>query len=131
VSRLPGVWLVLGGLLALPAAQADAPEAAQTEVNYLLAAVAASDCEFYRNGSWYDASRAAAHLRMKYRSLLARGLIRSADDFIERGATRSSLSGLAYSIRCPGADVVPAAQWLRQLLARYRGSNDQTASPLH
>ena len=94
--------LVLVALLALPTVQAEAPDTAQVEVNYLLAAVAASDCDFYRNGSWYDAKKAAEHLRFKYEALLARNLIHNADEFIDLGATRSSMSGLAYEIRCPG-----------------------------
>jgi hypothetical protein len=96
--------LALMGLLALSAVQAEPPVDAQVEINYLLARVAGSGCDFYRNGSWYDANRAERHLRFKYQSLRARNLIGTADDFIEKGATRSSVSGLVYAIRCPGAD---------------------------
>ena len=113
------------GLLALSAVQAEPPEDARVEINYLLARVAGSGCDFYRNGSWYDANRAERHLRFKYQSLRARNLIGTADDFIEKGASHSSVSGLVYAIRCPGADVVPAAQWLRKQLANYRSSRQQ------
>lgn len=102
----------------------------QVEVDYMLGAVAASECDFYRNGSWYDAKKAVEHLRLKYQALLARNLIHSADDFIDKGATRSSMSGLPYGIRCPGMAEVPAAQWLRELLAQYRRSREPPASSL-
>jgi hypothetical protein len=92
------------------------------EVDYLLATIASSGCAFFRNGDWYDARQAAHHLRLKYDALLARNLIGSAEDFIDRGATYSSISGRPYAIRCPDAAVTPAAQWLRERLALYRRS---------
>lgn len=97
----------------------------------MFGAVAASDCDFYRNGNWYDAKRAVEHLRLKYQALLARNLIHSADEFIDKGATRSSLSGSPYEIRCTGMAAVPAAQWLRGQLAQYRRSREPPASLLH
>ena len=129
--RAAAFGLVLVSVLALPTGGAAAPDTMQVEVDYMLGAVAASDCDFYRNGSWYDAKRAVEHLRLKYQALLARNLILSADDFIDKGATRSSLSGLPYGIRCPGTAVVPAAQWLREQLAQYRRSGEPPASLLH
>ena len=49
-----------------------------------------------------------------------RKLIDSAEDFIKQGATRSSMSGRAYAMRCQDAMAVPAAQWLMEQLASYR-----------
>jgi hypothetical protein len=96
------------------------PTTAQAEVEYLLAAVAISGCEFNRNGEWYDSQKASAHLRAKYNALVALGRFATAMDFIEGVATKSSLSGRAYLIRCASAEPVPTDQWLRQALARYR-----------
>ena len=79
-----------------------------------------SGCEFFRNGSWYDGKKAEAHLRYKYEMLEARDRINTAEDFIEEAATKSSLSGQRYQIRCGGHDVVTSSQWLRDVLARYR-----------
>jgi membrane-associated phospholipid phosphatase len=56
-------------LMLVPAARAAPPAMAQTETNHLLDFVGSSGCEFYRNGSWYDAKRAQAHLRSKYQWL--------------------------------------------------------------
>ena len=96
------------------------PAAAQLEITTLLRDVGTSGCEFYRNGTWYDAKRAQAHLDMKYRDLARRDQIATAEDFITRAATRSSLSGQAYQIRCPGNAVEPSDQWLRDRLLRNR-----------
>jgi phage gp46-like protein len=114
-------WLA-AGLLWFSAVHAAAPATAKTEIDYLLSTVANSDCRFYRNGSWYDAKAAAAHLSSKLQYLLAKDLVQSAEDFIDKAATRSSLSGRAYAIQCKGTEPVPSGQWLQILLARYRES---------
>jgi hypothetical protein len=111
------------GLLFFAAAHAVPPPIAQVEINYLLSTVAMSDCEFFRNGNWYDAKFAAAHLKSKFQYLLAKDLVQSSEDFIEKAATVSSLSGRLYAIRCKGNEAVPTGQWLLILLARYRESH--------
>src|SRR6266702_6846502 len=83
---------VLWSLLPLAGARGEAPRATLVEIEYLLQHVGTSGCEFYRNGSWYDAVRAESHLRDKYKYLDARHQINSAEDFIDRAATKSSLS---------------------------------------
>jgi hypothetical protein len=93
---------------------------AQDEVNYLLTTMGKSDCQFYRNGSWYDARAAEAHLRAKYARLVAGNHTATADDFIEQAATRSSLSGLEYGVRCGQSPMISSSSWLHELLTRYR-----------
>lgn len=105
-----------------PAADAAPPAIANTEINYLLGFIEQSGCQFYRNGSWYDSKRAEAHLREKYDYLAVKGLINSAEDFIEEAATKSSLSGKAYEIKCGSDPVMTTNQWLREALARYRST---------
>jgi hypothetical protein len=111
-------------LIWMAAAQAAPPAlAARVEIEYLLSAVASSDCRFYRNGTWYDATSAAAHLRAKYETLAARGLIGDTDDFIDRAATKSSLSGRDYAIKCEGIAEISSRQWLTGLLVSYRAAH--------
>ena len=52
---------------------------------------------FIRNGSAHDAEGAAAHLELKWGN--AKGDIESAREFIDKIASRSSISGEAYRIR--------------------------------
>jgi Family of unknown function (DUF5329) len=111
-------------LILIAAAQAAAPTpAAKVEIEYLLSAVASSDCRFYRNGTWYDAKSAAAHLRGKYDTLAARGLIGETADFIDRAATKSSFSGKDYAIKCEGIAEMSSRQWLTNLLVAYRAAH--------
>ncbi len=110
-------------LVFVAAAHAVPTPAAKAEIEYLLSAVASSDCRFYRNGTWYDAKSAAAHLRGKYESLAAKGLIGGTDDFIDRAATKSSLSGRDYAIKCEGIAEMSSRQWLTDLLVAYRAAH--------
>jgi hypothetical protein len=89
-------------------------------VTFLLGYVAGSACRFYRNGSWYAAPEALAHLRGKYDRLSARKQIASAEDFIDKVASRSSLTGEAYAVQCADGARVPTATWLRAALQRLR-----------
>jgi uncharacterized protein DUF5329 len=113
------LYVALGVALA-PLARAAPPAIAQTEINYLLGFIENSACEFFRNGSWYDGKKAAAHLRDKYAMLSTGDRIQTAADFIEEAATKSSLSGQPYQVRCGGATAVATSEWLRDILARYR-----------
>lgn len=127
MSRLSST--IAGLLLAvalLAAARAAPPVGAEAEINYLLQFVETSGCEFYRNGSWFDAARAQAHLREKY-ELLAKGAgINTAEDFIEQTATKSSLSGQPYKVRCGGGEPVTTNQWLHAALAAHRRDSRAT-----
>lgn len=116
---IAGVFLMLG-LMAAPLVRAEPPTSVQIEVNYLLGYIEGSGCEFYRNGTWHDSKAAQAHLRDKYNYLMARNLIDTTEQFIDRAASESSLSGRPYEIRCNGGAAVKSKQWLREKLAHFR-----------
>ena len=117
--RLAGTAIVM---IWMAAAHAAPPPAAKAEIEYLLSAVETSNCRFERNGTWYDSRSAAAHLRYKYENLAARDLIRDTTDFIDRAATKSSLSGHDYAIQCEGIAPMTSRQWLTALLVSYRAA---------
>ena len=123
--------ILLAGLAFLPTIDAAQPQATQTEIAYLLTYIGNSGCDFYRNGSWYDSKRAEDHLRSKYAAISAGGGIDTAEDFIDKTATKSSFSGRAYEVRCNGGDVVSSHDWLIEALSRYRASleAEQTERP--
>jgi hypothetical protein len=109
-------------LCALPArANAQSAPQPQRDIEALIASIRASDCRFERNGRWYDAAAAQAHLRKKYDYLRKRGLADSAESFIERGASRSSISGKPYRVRCGGAPASESGPWFRRKLGEIRG----------
>jgi hypothetical protein len=118
--RLPLGSLLILGLLLAPNARAAVPTSVQIEVNFLLGYVEGSGCQFYRNGAWHDSRTAQTHLRDKYKYLAASNLVNTTEQFIDRAATQSSISGQAYEVRCKGGATVKSSQWLRDELARFR-----------
>jgi hypothetical protein len=102
------------------AARAAPAPAAEIEINHLLGLIENSGCEFFRNGTWYNAQIAQAHLRAKYNALAANDQIKTAEDFIAKAASNSSMSGQAYQIRCSGGAATTTRQWFSAALARYR-----------
>ncbi|WP_139832713.1 MULTISPECIES: DUF5329 domain-containing protein [Pseudomonas] len=89
------------------------------EIRGLLDFVEHSECRFVRNGTEYSGPRARAHLMQKLDYLEGRKMVKSAEDFIDLAATKSSMSGRIYEVRCPeGAE--PASIWLKRELQRQR-----------
>ncbi len=86
-------------------------------------ALSASGCRFQRNGSWYGATDARAHLQRKYDYLLKKNLADTAEQFIERAASKSSLSGRAYKVKCGGSEQAASA-WFHRQLQRLRSSGN-------
>lgn len=100
-----------------------APEArAQAEIAHLLDYVATPGCQFNRNGSWHEGAEARSHLRKKYDYLVKRKLVTTAESFIERAATESSMSGKDYLVRCGTGKPVASAAYLKGELSRYRAA---------
>ncbi len=73
---------------------------APREIAGLFARLEQSNCQFNRNGSWYDAKQASDHLRQKYDYLVRRHLVTNAESFIDLAASKSSMSGKPYLVRC-------------------------------
>lgn len=93
---------------------------AQAEIEGLLSRLSSSDCKFQRNGSWYTAVDAQAHLRRKLDYLIDRDAVENAEQFIERAASQSSRSGKAYQVQCGKHEPVASGQWLRTQLRALR-----------
>jgi hypothetical protein len=111
------VWaaaFVVACVILSGAAPADSLE---DEIAHLLETVAESGCTFVRNGSEHSAQSAREHMELKYGHVKRR--VRSSEQFIEYAATRSSITGRAYTIRCAGVET-PSGEWLGAALLRYR-----------
>ena len=109
LSLLSGEWTE---------SRADVPEEQKPEVQHLLDYLAHSGCRMKRNGINHDAKDAVEHIVQKYDYY--RDDIKTTEDFIDRSASRSSLSGLSYKVLCPGKEARPTADWLKEELERYR-----------
>lgn len=98
------------------------PAPARAEVDALLNRLQTSGCEFNRNGSWYTGADAKAHLLKKLDYMEGKDMVSTAEQFIERGATGSSMSGKPYLVRCAGKAPVESAQWLKAELQQVRAA---------
>lgn len=101
-------------------AVADSNGIAKAEIEYLFSHLEKSGCEFNRNGSWYTASEAAAHLKKKYDYLVKKNMITNTESFIEKAASESSVSGKAYQVKCEGKPVVSSKEWFTEELSVFR-----------
>ena len=70
-------------------------------------------------GGEYPGPQARAHLEKKLNYLEGKNIVNSAEDFIDLVATKSSVSGRAYEVRC-SEGVEPASIWLKRELQRQR-----------
>ncbi|GMT39865.1 MAG: hypothetical protein IEMM0001_0600 [bacterium] len=97
---------------------ADVPPEQQPEVEHLLDFVRQSDCVLIRNGSEYSGKKGVSHIQKKYDYF--RDDITSTEAFIEYSATKSTMSGKDYTIRCPGKKEIRTKDWLLNELNDFR-----------
>ena len=105
------------------------PAREQQRVDYLLASISElPGAVFIRNGTEHSAVEAADHLAMKLQRAKNSWFAPAAETwtaelFIEKLATRSSLSGKAYRIRFADGSEADAGHWLREQLENYEANS--------
>ena len=87
------------------------------EIQFLLNAIEQSGCIFIRNGDKHSAGEAAAHLAKKYSKVKKR--IKTSEDFINKIATKSFLTGERYIIECIEGQPMGTDDWLRERLTEH------------
>jgi len=109
----------LGGvaaLIALGAAAAPPPQE-QSRIDRLIQLVESrKDMKFVRNGTEYDAADAAKFLRGKLEAMGRE--VTTAREFIERIASKSSMSGKPYHVKFADGRTMLASQFLGEELKR-------------
>lgn len=118
--RSAAAVLLLFGLFSMAPAQAASGMDMPMEVNFLLGYIEGSGCEFQRNGTWHSAHEGQLHLRDKFNYLVAWKRVDTTEQFIERAATESSITGRAYMVRCNGGPTITSKKWLGDELLRLR-----------
>jgi hypothetical protein len=101
-------------LLALCVSVIAADESLSKTIDSLLKSVETSDCKFVRNGDEHTGKEAAEHMRRKYDHFKKQ--IKTTDDFIEKCASKSELSGKPYMIKLPDGAKVKAEDWMHARL---------------
>jgi hypothetical protein len=122
-------FVVIAATAATAATAAPVPTAAKAEIDGLLARLEASGCEFNRNGSWHTAAEAKVHLLQKLKYLEDRDMVQTTEQFIELAASRSSMSGEPYLVKCGNGAPVQSGRWLRSQLQDVRSAGRAKNSP--
>ena len=84
----------------------------QKEIDLLIDAIEQSDLIFIRNGIEYSTGEAAIHIRNKFEAVGPK--VSTVDAFIDKVASRSSLSGKPYLVKTPDGRTIKASDWLRR-----------------
>ena len=109
--------LVLGGFALL--AHATPSDAEERLIDTLIQRVSKmSSMVFLRNGSEYNAADAAKHMQAKYDHFKKE--LATAEEFIERCASRSEMTGQAYKVKLTGGTVRDANEFLHSELRALR-----------
>jgi hypothetical protein len=112
---------VLAFLILVPlsyvSAECNSTLSEEQKIEALILAVEKLDGTFIRNGEEHSSGEAAAHLRLKVsnakKSIFSFGKEWTAEEFIDKLATKSSLSGIAYEIKLKNGKRYLSADWLR------------------
>jgi len=112
VLVVPIMVLFLGGLVNAGSIKVE------EETLHLLEYIGSSGCIFTRNGKEYQPDEARSHIQRKYKHVKKK--VQTTEQVIKYAATKSSISGKVYTIKCSEEAAVPSAEWLTSELLRYR-----------
>ena len=117
LSRLFILFLWIGILQSIfVVAQSDVES---KKIEFLLREVESlKGAKFWRNGSSYSPKQAADHLRTKWSK--AGSAVKTAKDFIDKVASKSSMSGNAYEIELAGGTRTEARTFFYKKLGEWR-----------
>jgi len=120
--RFMATVLLTSVLLLTPAMGKSEPGAAlDTTVQYLIEYVSGSGLTFIRNASSYSSAEAAEHMNAKYQHF--KNDIETPEDFIERCASKSLISGKPYLVIDERGEKIRTSEWLNAALSEYRAAN--------
>lgn len=107
----------LSTLMALSSVAAAPPPHEQSRIDKLIRFVETQKgMKFVRNGTEYECDEAARFLRGKLQSMGKE--ITTAREFVERIASKSSMSGKPYKVKFADGKTMPASQFLGEELSR-------------
>jgi hypothetical protein len=96
------------------------PESERLIIEKLIARLEGlKEARFVRNGKAYPPATAGKFLRAKWKDRASE--VRTAEDFVERIASRSSTTGRAYLVRFSDGRETPTSTLLHAELQRIRG----------
>ena len=114
--------LVMVFILLSNSVNAEVSAEQKLEIDHLLNFVKNSSCEINRNGKVHEGSKAASHIQKKYEYF--KEDIKTTEQFIELSATKSTMSGKYYTVKCSDSKPFRTKEWLLKELRNYRESGN-------
>ncbi|WP_394758572.1 DUF5329 family protein [Flavobacterium sp.] len=111
-------FLIFLALLLFGSAHAEPDAKAMIEIDHLFDYIKKSEVIFIRNGKEYPVADATKHIQSKFNHNKKK--IKTAEDFIERSATKSEMSGDVYQIKLKDNSKVETGKWLLEELKVFR-----------
>lgn len=106
-------------LFTLSSIRAETAEREDAAIEYLMNSLRQSNVVFIRDHHAYAPETAIRMLALKYGYVRKR--INTADQFIQYVASENNATGELYMVRTADGYELPAGEWLRQKLKKYRG----------
>ena len=97
---------------------ADVPPETRHEVDHLIEFVSNTPCQIDRNWTKHSGPEALVHIQQKYDYF--RDDIKTTEQFIEYSASKSTMTGRDYLLKCKGQSTIKTRDWLLQELQQYR-----------
>ena len=94
--------------------KSDPDKVEKAKIEYLIERIRQSPYQFVRNGMEHTSSEAAEHLTHKYRK--AKDQIKTAEEFIQYVATRSSTTQKLYLMKLKDGNTIPMGEILKNEL---------------
>ncbi|UCE89837.1 MAG: DUF5329 family protein [Pseudomonadota bacterium] len=113
--------LLIAAVLLSSAVFAEVSSESKMEIDHLVSFVENTPCKINRNGKYHDGSEAISHIQKKYEYFKDR--INTAEQFIEYSATKSTMSGKYYLVKCGDSQPFKTREWLLKELENYREKN--------
>lgn len=103
-------------------------KAEEEKINFLLDEIGRVNGTFIRNGVEYVPAEAVAHLKMKMENAMSSWFAPdkekwTAEMFIDKIASKSSISGKLYQIKFKSGQTVNAGDWLHERLKDFQRSH--------
>jgi Family of unknown function (DUF5329) len=130
-AAMRSLLIILLTLTLAPSLRAEpVSPAVRTEIDALLVRLQSSGCTFNRNGAWHGAAEARSHLLRKLEYLERRNAVHSTEQFIDLGASGSSVSGRPYLVKCGNAAPIESRMWLTTELRSIRAAAGVRPAPV-
>lgn len=97
---------------------ADPDAKSKVEIDHLFEYIKKSDVIFIRNGKEYPVDDAIKHIQTKYNHFKKK--IVTTEDFIDKSATKSEMSGDVYQIKLKDNSKIESSKWLLAELKTFR-----------